>query len=399
MRQMKCLLAVVVLCLCAASIRAQDPSTVRAMSPPAAAAHPLMPIGTPAPNFSLKGTDDQVHTLAEFSAAKVLVIMFESIHCPVSENYESRLRKLYDTYHDRGVAFVAINPNNPSAVRLDELGYTDLNDSPEDMKVRAKERGIPWPYLYDGGTQEVVQKLGAVATPHLFIFDAGRKLRYEGRVDDNQIEARVKVHDAQNAIDALLAGKPVAVPHTPAFGCSTKWLSKRADVQREWAKIIAEPVTITHASTADLNSLLANAGENVTVIHFWSLANSTREQDLSQLETTYWMYRGRSFSLVTINTDSAKDADSVKGFLKSQHASSTNLQIEPADLKTFQVAFETSWDQNEEFTAVIAPGGKVVYTHKGPAPIHDLRHAVLAHFTENSSYPGQVQYWEELSPR
>jgi hypothetical protein len=86
--------------------------------------------------------------------------------CPVSENYESRMRELYDTYHGEGVAFVAINPNNPSAVRLDELGYTDLTDSPADMKIRVKDKQIPWPYLYDGETQSTVQKFGAVATPH-----------------------------------------------------------------------------------------------------------------------------------------------------------------------------------------------------------------------------------------
>ncbi|MGA8598412.1 MAG: hypothetical protein WB676_27150 [Bryobacteraceae bacterium] len=87
------------------------------------------------------------------------------------------------------MAFVAINPNKPSAVRLDELGYTDLTDSPEDMKIRVRERHIPWPYLYDDDTQQLSQKFGVVATPHVFNFDADRKLRYEGRLDDNQNQA------------------------------------------------------------------------------------------------------------------------------------------------------------------------------------------------------------------
>ncbi|MGA2420774.1 MAG: thioredoxin family protein, partial [Candidatus Acidiferrum sp.] len=227
--------------------------------------HPLMPIGTSAPDFALQGTDEKIYTLADFSQATLLVVIFESIHCPVSENYESRILKLYEAYHNKGVAFVAINPNNPSAVRLDELGYTDLTDSPADMKIRVRERHIPWPYLSDGETQAVVQKFGAVATPHVFIFDQARKLRYEGRIDDNQDEAKVKVHDARDAIDALLAGGSVAVAHRPAFGCSTKWLSKSKDVQREWNKILAEPVVLTQASLDNLNSLRANAGDKVTV--------------------------------------------------------------------------------------------------------------------------------------
>ena len=180
--------AITAVCFASMCLLAQN-STPEARAQAAAliaAEHPLMPIGTSAPDFSLKGTDDKMHTLAEFSKAKVLVVMFESVHCPVSENYEGRMRELYETYHDKDVAFVAINPNNPSAVRLDELGYTDLTDSPEDMKIRVKQRSIPWPYLSDGATQTTAQKFGAVATPHIFIFDANRKLQYEGRIDDNQ---------------------------------------------------------------------------------------------------------------------------------------------------------------------------------------------------------------------
>lgn len=359
--------------------------------------HPLMPIGTAAPDFALKGTDDKIHTLAEFADAKLLVVMFESIHCPVSENYESRMRELYDTYRGKGVAFVAINPNNPSAVRLDELGYTDLTDAPADMKIRVREQQIPWPYLYDGGTQEVVQKFGAVATPHIFIFDRDRKLRYEGRIDDNQNLALVKVHDARDAIDALLAGGTVAVAHRPAFGCSTKWLSKSKDVAREWAKIMAEPVVLTPTSLADVDALRANTGENVTVVHFWSTRTKDVERDFSNLETTYRMYRGRTYDFVTVNADSLADTEKANEFLKAQHASSRNLQIAPADLNTVQTTFGSSWHADEEYTVVIAPHGKIVYSHKGPIDILDVRHAALASFTDSPYFPGQSQYWAHFA--
>jgi len=221
--------------------------------------------------------------------------------------------------------------------------------------------------------------------------------KMNARVQMNQSLA--KVHDAHDAIEALLAAQPVAVSHRLAFGCSTKWLSKSGDVQREWAKIIAEPVTVKQTSTGELSSLRANAGDNVTVVHFWNLTNRDLNRNFTLLETTYRMYRGRSFSFVTINTDSAADGDKVREFLKSQHASSANLQIASADLKAAQTAFESSWGQNEEFTAVIAPGGKIVYSHTGAVNILDLRHAVLTHFTDNPYFPGQAQYWAELASR
>jgi peroxiredoxin len=359
--------------------------------------HPLMPIGTVAPHFALKGVDDKIHTLAEFSNAKLLVVIFESIHCPVSENYESRIRELYDTYNGKGVAFVAINPNNPVAVRLDELGYTDLTDSPADMKIRVREQQIPWPYLYDGETQEVVQKFGAVATPHVFIFDRDRKLRYEGRIDDNQNQALVKVHDARDAIDALLAGGTVAVAHRPAFGCSTKWLSKSKDVAREWRTIMAEPVVLTQASLADVNALRANAGDNVTVVHFWSTGTQNVERDFSDLETTYRMFRGRAYDFVTVNGDSSANTAKTAEFLKAQHASSRNLQISPADLDAIQTAFGSKWRADEEYTVVIAPHGKIVYAREGPIDILDVRHAALSSFTDNPYFPGQSQYWAHFA--
>ena len=96
------------------------------------------------------------------------------------------------------------------------------------MKIRAKDHKFAFPYLYDGDTQETAKAYGVLATPHVFIFDADRKLRYVGRFDDSEVKT-VKSHDAVNAVDALLEGKPVPVEKTRVFGCSTKWADKRDD--------------------------------------------------------------------------------------------------------------------------------------------------------------------------
>jgi thiol-disulfide isomerase/thioredoxin len=87
--------------------------------------HPTLAISSPAPDFSLPGVDGKVHKLSDYSASKVLVIVFTCNHCPTAQLYESRIKKLADDYRDKGVSLVAIEPNNPNAIRLDELGYTD----------------------------------------------------------------------------------------------------------------------------------------------------------------------------------------------------------------------------------------------------------------------------------
>ena len=232
--------------------------------------HPTLAIGSPAPDFSLPGIDGKVHRLSDYSASKLLVIVFTCNHCPTAQLYESRIKKLAADYHDKSVALVAIEPNNAKAVRLDELGYTDVSDSLEEMKIRAEYRRFDFPYLYDGETQSVSRAYGPQATPHVFIFDQQRKLRYEGHVDNNQRETLVKTQDARNAIDALLAGKPVPVDHTRVFGCSTKWMSKEADRLEELKKVEAEPVSVQEVSAADLKKLRANPTGKVLLVNFWA---------------------------------------------------------------------------------------------------------------------------------
>lgn len=170
-------------------------------------------IHAPCPAFELPGTDDKTHSLASFTD-DLLVVVVSCNHCPYVIAYEPRLVALAKEYAPRGVAWVAVNAN-------DATRYPD--DGMEPMKVRARERGFPFPYLRDD-SQAFVRALGARFTPEVFVFDKERKLRYHGRIDDNHRDlSQVTSHDLRNALDALLAGKDPPVLETVAFGCSIKW--------------------------------------------------------------------------------------------------------------------------------------------------------------------------------
>ena len=153
--------------------------------------HPSLPIGSPAPAFSLPATDGKTYSLASFSKADVLVIVFTCNHCPTAQAYEDRIIQLTKDYSSKNVAVVAIMPNDPASINLDELGYTDLGDSFEEMKLRAKEKNFNFPYLYDGENEKVSLAYGPVATPHVFIFDNKRILtlqrahRRRGKTNQN----------------------------------------------------------------------------------------------------------------------------------------------------------------------------------------------------------------------
>src|ERR1700761_5213843 len=191
--------------------------------------HPILAIGSQAPDFALMGVDGKIHRLKDYAASPVLAVVFMCNHCPIAQMYEVRVQRLADDYRDRGVAVVAIQPNDPKAIRIDELDSSDVSDSLAEMKIRVAYKHLRYPYLYDGDTQQVTRAYGPQATPHIFIFDAARHLRYEGRVDNSYRTELVKTQDARNAIDALLAHKEPPVTHTGVFGCSTKWSEKSAD--------------------------------------------------------------------------------------------------------------------------------------------------------------------------
>jgi len=356
--------------------------------------HPILAIGSPAPDFALPGVDGKIHKLSDYASAKILAIVFECNHCPVSQLYESRIEKLYREYRSKGVAFVAINPNNPKSIRLNELGYTDVTDSLDEMKIRTAFRHIEWPYLYDGDTQGVSIKFGVVATPHIYLFDQGRKLQYEGRIDDNQREELVKTQDARNALEAMLAGKPVAVTDTNAFGCTTKWMSKATGVEEEWAKIQVEPVTVDVAGADELKKLRANQNGKVLLVSFWSTNCALCASQFLDLETTYRMYRLRAFDFVTVSTDPPDQAPAVVAFLKKQYASGPNKQFASADVSGLQTAWGARWKPGTPFTAVIGTDGKLLYEKEGKIDILDVRRTILANMPDTKSYIGQQAYWQ-----
>jgi thiol-disulfide isomerase/thioredoxin len=354
--------------------------------------HPTLALGSAAPDFALQGIDGKMHRLKDYAASKVLALVFTCNHCPTAQLYEGRIKKLADDYRGKGVALIAIQPNNPNAIRLDELGYTDVSDSFEDMKVRAAYRHFDFPYLYDGDTQLVSRAYGPKATPHVFVFDKERKLRYEGRIDNSQRENLVKTQDARNAIDALLAGKMPQVDHTGVFGCSTKWMAKEAARLEELKRIEAEPVTLQDISAADLKKLRANGTGKVMLVNFWATWCGPCVHEFPSLETTYRMYKHRDFDMVMVSTNMPDEKAGVLKMLQKQHATGRNYVFGSDDTYAMQAAFDPKWDSPVPFTVLISPEGKIVYQELGEVDVLKLRRVILGNLPD-PDYIGHRAYW------
>jgi peroxiredoxin len=358
------------------------------------ARHVTLAIGAAAPDFQLPGVNGKTYSLADFKDSKVLVVIFTAVHCPTAEVYENRIKQLVSDYRDKGVACVVIQPNSPKGLRLDEMGYTDLGDTLADMKIRATDRRFNFPFLYDGDKQEVSNKYGPTATPHVFVFDQQRKLRYHGRVDSNPREAFAKVPDARNAIDAVLAGRPVPVETTPAIGCSIKWASKEASQDEEMKSIEKETVPLQLAGADEMRALRKNPTGKTLLVNFWATWCGPCVTEFPELQKTWRMYRKRPLEIVTVSINFPDEEKGVRRFLDSQHASTRNLLFSGMDPYEQMKAFDPEWSGAVPYTLLIAPDGKVLFKHQGVLDFLKVRRLILASFPDDD-YIGQNAYWNE----
>jgi peroxiredoxin len=174
-------------------------------------------LGETAPDFSLPGVDGRTHSLGDYKDCRVMVIVFSCNHCPYVIGSEERMIRFAETYARKGVQMVAINSNEAE---------NHPTDSFEHMITHARERNFPFPYLRDE-SQDVARAFGALRTPHFYVFDESRKLRYTGRMDDNpRTPGAETTHELEDAVKAVIAGKEPPTALTNPIGCNVKWKGK-----------------------------------------------------------------------------------------------------------------------------------------------------------------------------
>jgi peroxiredoxin len=340
--------------------------------------HKTLPIGAPAPDFSLPGTDGKTYSLSSFSKADVLVIVFTCNHCPTAQAYEDRIIQLTRDYASKNVAVVAIMPNDPVSINLDELGYTDMGDSFDEMKVRAKEKKFNFPYLYDGETEKTSLAYGPIATPHVFIFDKKRVLRYSGRIDDMEKPTKTPTaFDTRNAIDALLAGRPVPVATTKVFGCSIKWAEKSDWINRSkeaWAK---EPVRLDTIGEAGLRELLKNNSDKLRLINVWATWCGPCVTEFPEFVSMNRMYRKRDFEFISISADEPAKQSKALQFLQKQEASNRNYIFSGDNKYKLIEAIDPNWQGALPYTLLVEPGGKIVFAKEGIIDPFEMKKAIV----------------------
>lgn len=334
-------------------------------------------IGAKAPDFSLKGTDGKMYNLASFKSSELLVIVFSCNHCPTAQAYEDRMIAFQQKYAAQNVKLVVISPNDDKAVRFDELGYSDLSDSYPEMVLRAKQKKYNFPYLYDGATQATSQAYGPTTTPHAFVFNKERVLKYVGRIDDEEHIGKAKVFDMENAVEDLLAKRPVATPTTKTFGCSVKWKSKSDWKEKEVASWKEEPVSLEKIDVEGMKNLIGKTDGKYRLINFWATWCGPCVAEFSALAETDKMYRNRDFDFVTVSIDDHKSHEKALTFLKKKYASNKNYIYGSEKKYDLIEAVDPKWQGALPYTILVSPEGKVVFRQSGIIDIVELRTAIV----------------------
>jgi thiol-disulfide isomerase/thioredoxin len=338
-------------------------------------------IGDKAPPFHLPDINGKFHKLEDYSDKNVLVVNFTCNHCPTAQAYEDRFIAVVNEYAGKSVAFVAISPNSPIAILPEELGYTDLNDTFEEMKIRAVDKGYNFPYLYDGDTHEFSTAYGPTATPHIFIFNQERKLTYSGRIDSKEKPGSGNAEDLRNAIEATLNGDslPLDEAQTPAFGCSIKWAWKNeytVKMNEEWAK---KPVTLEKLKPLELQKLLQNDTKQLLLVNFWATWCGPCIIEYPEFVNIQRMYGTRDFRFVSIGMDNPELMDKALKFLQSKASAVPNYLMDTEDKYEVIKLLGQEWDGSLPITLLIEPGGKISYKVLGTIEPLVLKRAIVDH--------------------
>src|SRR5262245_1829607 len=263
-------------------------------------------IGQPAPDFTLSDLSGKTHALKDYRG-KTVVVSFISARCPISNAYKDRIRAIADEYSKRDVAFLGVNSN--------------ADESLEEMRGYAAKNKLDFTILKDKGNV-VADAYAAERTPKVYVIDGEGLLRYQGRIDNSQNPKMVNRNDLREALNEMLAGKPISVTETKALGCMIKRVqdAKAAQVNTSAKPAAAQKAPLVgRLKPADFDKFKDSAKGKVLVLNFWATWCGPCVAEFPELVALDAKYRDKGVKLVGITADDPSDVQPrVIPFIKKQ---------------------------------------------------------------------------------
>jgi thiol-disulfide isomerase/thioredoxin len=335
--------------------------------------------GAKAVDFNLPDVSGKYYQLSDFNNANILVVIFTCNHCPTAQAYEDRIIQFTTDYKERDVSVVAIMPNSPLALLLEECGYSDLDDTYESMIIRAKDKKFNFPYLYDGDVEAVSMQYGPTATPHAFVFNKNRELVYSGRLDASEKPGTANAEDLRTAVDAAIRGQPASTPVNKAFGCSIKWAWKTEWTDKVNAEWKTKPVTLDKISKKEITELIVNPSKKLRLINVWATWCGPCIIEFPELVNLQRMFGNRNFEFISVSADKPGQSEQALEFLKSRNAAIQNYIFDSDDKYALIEAIDPAWNGALPYSILVEPGGRIVYSIQGSVDLLALKRMIVEH--------------------
>ena len=336
-------------------------------------------LGDDMPSFNLIDATNQDWFSSKEFEGKPAVIIFTSNHCSITQGYEERIQKLANDYAEKSIQVVAISPNSPLAISSEDMEYSDVGDSYDEMVIRARDRDFSFPYLYDGDDHKVSLQFGPKALPHAFLFDKEGKLRYSGLLDNAYQAGRANAERIRSAINSILENRAIIRAETAPFGCEVKWswlIEEKAIKDTLWQR---KPVSLRSINADSLKTLLTNFSHRARLFNFWATWCAPCKKELPEIVEMQRRYRDRPLEVITLCLDKEEKADEALVFLDFIHAAGTNFLVAGENHEKLIERIDPEWDGTLPHTILVEPYGQITTRWQGSIDPLDVRKTIVDH--------------------
>jgi len=328
------------------------------------------------PSFRLTGVNGRVYTQSDFKDKKLLALVFLSNHCKVSQLFQGHLIELSQKFAN-DMILLAVSPNYADAILPDELAYSDLGDSFDDMRKRAVRMRYNFPYLHDGDKQHLTQAIGVKITPTVYLYNEKRELFYAGRIGNVDSPDKMETSELYDAIMQGLREKGVPFKRTKVFGTSIKTKQNVLLAEQVRQRYADESIKLTQADDRKLEFYLKHNTKKPKLFYVWQTNDKNTRDNLMKLSFLYKIFRKRGLRLITVCIAKKGERSAIIELLQNSQLSSTNFLAYGHHVSPLSIIIPSGIEKLTPYYRLLGSDGKLLIGNQGAISKDTLRFEIL----------------------
>ena len=329
------------------------------------------------PDFKLPGVDGQYYTQKDFENYRLTAVVFLSNHCRVSQLFQTQIIEINKRVNNEEIAIFAVSPNYAPAILPDELAYSDLGDSYEEMKKRSVRLNYNFPYLYDGEKQALTKLVGATITPSVYIYNKQKKLIYAGRIGNHETVENINTSDLYNILKEREPYSSVSIMRKKVFGTSIKTKEDNFLAEQVRKRYANEKIRLVRADSRKLKFYANHLTRKPKLFYVWQVNDENARENLIKLSSLYKIFRKRGLKLITVAIGEEKQREMIVEILNQAQLSTTNFISRGHEIAPLLVLLPNTIEKTTPFYRLISSDGKPLVGGHGDVKYDELRMEIL----------------------